>query len=658
MKPDFDPAWKLPPVTNSVPLPTSDKQSPPVAQDLAAVRDGETQCWCWRRVWQESISFLSSTLVHLVLLVCLSLLQIYSSSRGERSMVLIPTHIDDETPLDVWELKSIEVSAGVQSFAEAASLGASAMPANADNADPQLPVKLVEFGTMSIATTATNFAGLPDIVELESTAGIREAGGQSVIAEGRSSLRQSASPHDAVSGLGGDIARRLETGDVLVVWMFDASLSMREDRTLAAQQMTRVFRELDERTSNQAYHHWECLVGFGQQFAQLAPPTQKWSLVTKAAANMPNDVTGVENVFTALQYAIVEHRKQWPGQLLYLIWTDESGNDVQQLEQTIELCRKHNVSVSVVGPTAVLGRPRGMQFFRLNPQYAWWLDVDKGPDAAVLQLVQLPHWFGGPQANAMPSGFGPYALVRLSQQTGGSFTLYDRVAERSRYRLEALSDYLPDYRDAATVERDARQSSLRRAVLEAAQITARAGDRGPPTLAPDFTYWYSPAEYQPKFAAVVAADLDYVRRGSPLIEDALTILSEPYSEVELQREASPRWKANYLLARGRLLALSVRHREYEILATALLQGKVFAPATNDARIEAAQQLRSGDWGSQRRDEARRWLQRCAAEHQQTPWGDLAAMELNYPFGLNVVQRVTVPAGVAGPTPASPTPPRL
>ena len=312
----------------------------------------------------------------------------------------------------------------------------------------------------------------------------------------------------------------------------------------------------------------------------------------------------------------------------------------------------------MVGPTAVLGRRRGLQFFRLNRAYSWWLEVDKGPDAAPLQLVQLPHWFDKRAANAMPSGFGPYSLVRLSEQTGGSFTIYDRLAERSRYRLEDLRAYLPDYRDAATIENEFRQSPLRRAVIEAARLTAQAGDRAPPILDFDFDYWYPPAEYQQKVAALVLADLHHVNRVRLLIERALDVLQQPETEAALKEEESLRWQADYLLARGRLLALSVRYREYELLATALLQGKVLAAATTRAEFQASTQLNSGDWGVKRQEEAHRFLTQCAEKHAGTPWGDLAGLEMRHPSGLRVFQRVTQPSGVAMPGPGSPTPPRL
>ena len=248
--------------------------------------------------------------------------------------------------------------------------------------------------------------------------------------------RSANSPADVVRGLGGDMAKRFEEGDTLVVWMFDASNSMSGDRLAASKEMGRVFSELARLTKDRPYLHKQSLIWFGSGSTLWVPPTRKWSKLAKAVPEIPNDPTGVENVFAALEHAIPEYRKHWDKQLMFIIWTDESGNDVHRLESTVALCREHDVSVSVVGPTAVLGRRLGLQCFDINQRWSWWLPVDKGPDSGVPQLAQLPYWFGGPLPNAMPSGFGPYSLVRLSQATGGSFTVYDREKERGPFRDE------------------------------------------------------------------------------------------------------------------------------------------------------------------------------------------------------------------------------
>lgn len=498
----------------------------------------------------------------------------------------------------------------------------------------------------------------PATAESPSAPGERNGRGESVLGTGRPPLRTSTSAADAVSGLGGDIARRLGDGDTLVVWMLDASTSMQADRAEAGQQMVKVFWELDGLSDDRPYHHRHAVMYFGLGSRQLVPPTRKWRDVTRAVPQIPNDPSGVENVFTALECAIPEYRKDWDKQLLFVVWTDESGDDVHKLEGTIALCRAHDVAVLVVGPSAVLGRPKGLQFFQLNRQWSWWLPVDKGPDAGVLQLAQFPHWFGGPLPNAMPSGFGPYSLVRLSQATGGSFTMYDRQRERSPFRIEDLKEYLPDYCDRETIRREIAGHPLRQAVVEAAEITARTPYLDPPQLSFDWPFYHSPIEFRQKVSAGVQRDLHCVKNTIPLIDAALRRLSESYLDIELTREPSARWRANYLLMKGRLLAMSVRSREYVYLATEILAERVVRTQSNEGEFAPSGVLQTGDAAREQEQQARELLRRCVDEHPDTPWAALAEWEMRFPFGLRFGQRYVPCSGVVTGVPTAPTPPRL
>ena len=58
---------------------------------------------------------------------------------------------------------------------------------------------------------------------------------------------------------------------------------------------------------------------------------------------------------------------------------DESGDDLLQLERTIQLCGDEGVVVHVVGPSAVMGCQKGSQLCRLkknNTSYSFWLTVN------------------------------------------------------------------------------------------------------------------------------------------------------------------------------------------------------------------------------------------------------------------------------------------
>lgn len=660
----------LPAVTNNtVTLTPTDE--PADADDVLGDDDASLEN---RAFYRDSACFLASSIVHLLALILLALIEMVSDTGGSSVMALTvmssdgvdseelePTLLEPTTPDDLADMlaKPEDVTADEsQALADSQSIRDAL-----DDAASELSVELVKNSELQIEPTPVQATNAPSLDPDESL-GLRAAGSRSVITQIESTMRTAVSPEQAVSGLGGDIAGQLAQGDVLVVWLFDASLSMKEDRRRAAQHMTKVFKELDERSKGRPYQHHESLMYFGHNWVRVVPPTRDWAECTRAAGAIPDDETGLENLFAALQHAIPEYREKWSGALRFVVWTDESANDAAYLEETVALCQREKVAVSVVGPTAVLGRSQGLQFFRHDARHAWWIEVDKGPDAWPYQLIQMPHWGSkAREANVMSSGFGPYALVRLSQATGGTFTNYDRLADRGSFKLADLAGYEPDYRDPTTITLEIRQNPLRQAIADAVQISARDGVFPAPILTPQFGVWLSAGVYQQQVKAIVARDLQQVQRMAPRVEEAYARLSADERVTQLDYEKSPRWRANYQLARGRLAALTVRFREYEILAERILDQDALHPTTNQLSIELVNDLRSESWGRDRASDSRRWLELCAKEHAKTPWGEIAKAELAVPLGLRlqqgqIPQPRLIPGGPMRPGRAAPGPPRL
>jgi hypothetical protein len=131
-------------------------------------------------------------------------------------------------------------------------------------------------------------------------------------------------------------------------------------------------------------------------------------------------------------------------------------------------------------------------------------------------------------------------------------------------------------------------------------------------------------------------------------------------EEEYQQETSPRWRAWYDLTRGRLLAASVRHAEYALLAELLSRRGGVASHTNHLVLVPSRTLRGSSDVQSRAEEATRLLDRCMKENSQTPWAYLAQRELDHPLGIDIRQTTVAPpvsvdfgGGGAAPSPAGP-----
>jgi hypothetical protein len=464
-------------------------------------------------------------------------------------------------------------------------------------------------------------------------------------------MTEVATAQQALDGVLGEIGSRAAKQDLLVVWLFDASLSLRDDRQQIAVRLEDFFKKQEARPSDEKHLLMSAAVAFGSAVVELEAPTRFGKKIVEAVGRVPTDTTGMERTFVAIKW-IAERYTRRKGQLMIVVWTDESGDDQQELEPAIQACLKHRAMVSVVGPTAVLGRIYGRQSWP-NPSgdSPWSLQVTRGPDGPAPERLLLPYWFdsrfpswgdrtesageefppwyGGPQMEYMLCGLGPYSLLRLVMTTGGSYTLLDRPADRSPFRLDLMRQYLPSYQSTKEYYDENRRRPLRQAVLSAAEATIAERNWPPPRM--DF-------EGQTTSALIDSVPLaqSQARRALVVINRGLTHLGRDGMEKQYEQDKSLRWRAWYDLTRGRLLAGLVRYTEYDLLCTAFQKGALRA-GTNRVRLLPSAALRGGNTMQTAQTEAERLLKRCIERNPLTPWAYLAQRELDYPLGLDFRQ---------------------
>lgn len=486
------------------------------------------------------------------------------------------------------------------------------------------------------------------------------------------------------------IRRELAKGDTLVVWLLDASISLQLNRQRMAARMERFYRSIDalDRQTTSSHTLFSSVVAFGRSTVEVQPPSPRGAKAVAAMTRIPIDPTGKEQTFAAVQQVVQRYRtKQGRDErFLIVLLTDESGDDGVALEQTIDQCRGADCAVHVLGPTAVLGAEEGLQRWTAEQNgrsLDFLLTVRRGPEAARPERLLLPYWhelslpawkakvrpavtlpwFGSEYREGVPSGFGPYTLTRLALQTGGSFTRFDG-GDGERYDLTKLKDYVPEYDtvaeyDAAIQEASADGDRLREFVLAAASFSRQHAEtfRSPRTLflsqrSEQFPFepvsiFLAPAQFRPQFAKELRQEMKRVTQAVETLEAFMRQYDAESWVSSLGREMSPRWRANFDLTYGRLMAARVRHREYLTLGQILLSAKPHpdnplqptdprrraqAEAVNHVALLPDSRLRHPESeGLVGLAEAH--LRRCVSEHAGTPWADLARWELEKAFGV-------------------------
>jgi len=461
-----------------------------------------------------------------------------------------------------------------------------------------------------------------------------------------------------------EIARNMQESKVLVVWLLDASGSLKTQREVIANRLDRIYGELGalQEVGQIPRKRKPLLTGvvtYGAQTNFLTrEPTDKYDVVREAIANVQPDVTGKENVFRA----ITQTMQLWKGyrasngrRIMLIVVTDESGDDFDSHVGAIQLCRRYGAQAFVIGPTAAFGRKKGyVPYVAPEDGKTYQLEVDLGPETAMFDLVDLPYWYTGPQYRNLSSGFGPYALSRLVSETGGVYfttnmTTMQGLSRSGYFDSQAMKPFQPDY-SFGTIDKyadDLAWHPLRYAVVQAARISRLNKPEGTPRLSMRVT----PANYR----QVATTAQQTVAKSQLMIENILEAFP-PNVDKLYELEPSARWRIAFNLSYGRLLANRVRCYEYNA-AMAEMKG---ALTPGDVGTKSNQWiLRPSDklnYATNLRGQAKKseeYLRRVIEEAPRTPWAVLAGRELQNPVGIRVVQRF-IPPPKQRPAAARPT----
>jgi len=453
----------------------------------------------------------------------------------------------------------------------------------------------------------------------------------------------------AVDRITHEIASRMEKDPVLVIWLMDASISLVDDRQMVADRLNRVYTELSELGSSRR-SLLSAVMAYGESVREMVPPTTDGQLVVEAIRNVPTDESGIENVFSTVTYAIKKYRPLITTEqrrTVVVVWTDESGDDYPRLEEAIMSCKKLAIPVFTVGPSAMFGKEKGTHAYK-NPEdgETYMLPVSRGPDALHQEGIRLPFWFGGEQHDVLHAGVGPFGLTRLAIETGGAYFINDQEEDRSPFRLEVMKDYMPDYLSIPEYIQRVNGNNLRRAILNAVEVTHREVFQPTPRLI-----------FEPTGRTYIQ-ELADAQKAAALNQRVLDMALAPFGkgmEADYAKETSKRWRAWYDLTYGRLLAMQVRSNEYNwACAEMKKKGAEFVDQkSNRWKFVPAAEIRFNSQAEKQANEAIRVLKRCVDENPGTPWAVMAQRELKDSLGFNVEEHYVAPPP---PPPKRPTPP--
>ena len=473
----------------------------------------------------------------------------------------------------------------------------------------------------------------------------------------------------AIDRITNEILLSMNERRTLVVWFFDQSASLLRERKTIHDRFDRIYEELGvlEAAGNPAFKQHAskplltAMVAFGSKVSfPINDPTDDVSQMKTALASIPRDDSGYERVFEAVYKSVNKFKRYREADadgepkrnVLFVVVTDEAGDDQAILEPTIKLCVRQQIPVYVVGVPAPFGRKiTKVKWVNPDPKFdqsPQWGEVSQGPESFLPERIKLH--FSGRREDGDPisSGFGPFSLTRLSIETGGAYIPVHpnrRVGKDVRrsdttpfaayfkrfFDTHRMHPYQPDYVSAKEYMRRINTSKMRSSMMQAA---ARS--------------WVTPMK-QPRVRFVKQDEAGFATMLSEAQKDAAVLeprVNELYQllklgETEREQENSVRWQAGYDLAMGRVLAVKARTEAYNAMLAKAKRGLKFQnPKNNTWILSPADELTVGSQLSKTGDKAKEYLKRVVQEHTGTPWALLAQRELDEQIGWKWVEDYT------------------
>lgn len=485
-----------------------------------------------------------------------------------------------------------------------------------------------------------------------------------------------------------ELIRMMRQQKVTVIWLFDESGSMVDDRKEIKENYIRVYQELgiataqDEDLRRGSELLLTVVAGFGGDIHELTPrPTADIEQIKTAIDKVPIDESGKENMSHSIAAIINKYKPtaiRGKRKLAVIVVTDESGDDGEYIEEAVVAARSAKAPVYFMSRESMFGYPYARQRWVDKPSgEEFWLTIRRGPETEYPECLQ---WNGlHARWDAQSSGFGPYEQVRLARESGGIFfvlpgeeeTLVGEGAnDKRKYDFLSMREYQPLLLSRPEYVRDRATSQFRETVW---QIIARLNPSENPLLFqthdPELNIRHEHYPLQPEpFRAEAAAQAVRAAKAMLLTEEAIAAL-ENVRPLRAQ-ESSQRWRAGYDLAIAQLYVFRLRLYQFLLAvdkhASAMpqpanpmsnewnfwwnRQGTIVPDEAQFERLKKAfnMKLTRDEYITMVAAEEKSAIERLqdvVKTHPGTPWARRAEQEIGSGFGFVVADRLWDPKGI-------------
>ena len=371
----------------------------------------------------ETTALIGSMLVHLIIILTLALVPLRLKTEDEAVVIVSPPEYSEDEVEMIEEVVYSDVpqtEVGANSIADSEMAEASA-DMFAEIAEIPNPVELEPTDLGQIMVNKMFDQAVAPLDRLDNQKGS--------VGEGTEGAA------GAIDRITFEILQAMEERPTQVVWLFDESGSLHRQRHEIRDRFDRIYKELGIaaksgskvfRKNNNDVPLLTSIIGFGKEVTLYTEePTDDLDEIKSVVSNIKIDSSGEEKAFRAVtsavdQFKSLRRRRGTQGpqrNVLFVLVTDERGDDSNLLEASITACRKWAIPVYVIGVPAPFGREHTLvKYVDPDPKYdqsPQWAQVDQGPESFLPEMVQVGFTGNFEQEPVIDSGFGPYALTSV-----------------------------------------------------------------------------------------------------------------------------------------------------------------------------------------------------------------------------------------------------
>lgn len=421
-------------------------------------------------------------------------------------------------------------------------------------------------------------------------------------------------------------AKKKYRGNVLLIWLMDASISMKDDQVSIRERLWEMDKKFREQEG--AGELMQAVVYYSDKPHMWLKPTSDVDEVMKAIEAIEVSPPGtIENtmqavIFTAKTFGSQQRKGKKLKKVMVLV-DDDSADDSHLTESALQELRKARMSVFVINRECPFQSTHFYERFEYvdedGEKYTGSGYVRRGPETAFPEVANISwgqffsnNWNNSGGGRIM-SGFGIYDISRLAYYSGGAYYILDPMdsdEKMAMYDWELMELYRPELVSRNEYQKRTARNPFKHTI----EKVAREWNAGAPRW--HWVRW-------PEIRSQLKRTEKKLSIANKLISEIDKNARMPTSKLEKLKQ-NRRWPASADLVAASMCLARYRVRQFKYSIEKFIKETSSIPEDHIVNFRSNQKPKKTKEEARDRVAIIEAMRFVADRHPRTPWGKIAA----------------------------------